>query len=259
MSLKKYQAFNIGDRQVRLRREDTIVNLSYFSTQAFERQEITHICGYTDLNAPKKKGKKEPDGILVRGNINIAYVYSERPPISTNMGYIKIDNTNEFVAITTRRYACLPIIFVLMILLLLLLPYCNKDTGSTPTTTPWNPVIEANLGEDETSNTQSANSQIQIAGFSSWHISAGESENLPITLENPEGNPCYFSFSIVLENGEKIYQSNMVPPGEAIKKITINRSLNAGVYPAIVHIDTNSLKDGKEMNKADLNINICVS
>ena len=259
MSLKKYQTSIYGDREKRVRRDDWPIDINYFSPAAFKKQENAHICGYTDLKPMKPKKKKTPSGVLAWGSTNVSYVYSERPPFSMNKGYILADGTNDYVVITTRRYACLPIIFVLMILLLLLLPYCNKDTGSTPTTTPWNPVIEANLGEDETSNTQSANSQIQIAGFSSWHISAGESENLPITLENPEGNPCYFSFSIVLENGEKIYQSNMVPPGEAIKKITINRSLNAGVYPAIVHIDTNSLKDGKEMNKADLNINICVS
>ena len=138
------------------------------------------------------------------------------------------------------------------------MPYCNKDTDSAQNTKPWSPTIEANLGEDDTSSTRPAGSQIEIAGFSSWHIPAGETKNLPITLKNPDGNPCYFSFSIILSDGETIYQSDMVPPGEAIKQITINRALSTGEYAATIHIDTNALEDGRAMNKADLNLTITV-
>ena len=50
----------------------------------------------------------------------------------------------------------------------------------------------------------------------------------------------------------------MVPPGEAIKQITINRALSTGEYAATIHIDTNALEDGRAMNKADLNLTITV-
>lgn len=258
MSFKEYKIDVFGDKQKKVKRAGQVIEFDYFSQSAFDRQHNAHICGYTTLKPPKQKNKKEPDGILMCGSTEVAYVYRDRPMFSSNKGYIKISGADEFVAITTRRFYLFAILFLLLILLALLLPYCNKDTGSAQNTKPWSPTIEANLGEDDTSSTRPSGSQIEIAGFSSWHIPAGETENLPITLKNPDGNPCYFSFSIILSNGETIYQSDMVPPGEAIKKITINRALSAGEYAATIHIDTNALDDGRAMNKADLNLTITV-
>ena len=256
--MKRYKADAFGDRQKKLKRNGEAIVLDYFSPYVFEKQDNAHICGYTTLKPPKQKNKKEPDGILMCGSTEVAYVYRDRPMFSSNKGYIKISGADEFVAITTRRFYLLAFLFLLLILLALLLPYCNKDTGSAQNTEPWSPTIEANLGEDDTSSTRPAGSQIEIAGFSSWHIPAGKTENLPITLKNPDGNPCYFSFSIILSDGETIYQSDMVPPGEAIKQITINRALSTGEYAATIHIDTNALEDGRAMNKADLNLTITV-
>ena len=46
---------------------------------------------------------------------------------------------------------------------------------------------------------------------------------------NPEGNPCYFTFTLVLKDtDETIYQSKMVEPGKAITQITLSKELSAG-------------------------------
>ena len=101
--------------------------------------------------------------------------------------------------------------------------------------------------------------QIKIAGFSSWHVPAEQTENIPIALKNPDNNPCYFSFTIVLtDTDEIIYQSDMVPPGESIRKIDISKPLSEGTYPAIVQIRTNELETGETMNSADLKLTITV-
>ena len=72
-------------------------------------------------------------------------------------------------------------------------------------------------------------------------------------LVNPEGNPCYFTFEIVLkETGESLYQSKLVPPGQAITEITMSKALSAGEYQATIKITTTSLEDGSAMNGANV-------
>ena len=102
--MKRYKADAFGDRQKKLKRNGEAIVLDYFSPYVFEKQDNAHICGYTTLKPPKQKNKKEPDGILMSGNTEVAYVYNDRPMFSSNKGYIKISGTDKFVAITTRRF-----------------------------------------------------------------------------------------------------------------------------------------------------------
>ena len=74
-----------------------------------------------------------------------------------------------------------------------------------------------------------------------------------MALLNPEGNPCYFTFELVLkDSGETLYKSKMVPPGKAITKITLSRALPAGEYNATIKITTASLENGGAMNGANV-------
>ena len=141
MSFKEYKIDVFGDKRKKVKRAGQVIEFNYFSQSAFDRQDNAHFCGYTDLKPPKQKRKKEPDGILMCGSTEVAYVYNDRPMFSSNKGYIKISGTDEFVAITTRRFYLLAVLFLLLILLALLLPYCNKDTDSAHNTTPWSPTI----------------------------------------------------------------------------------------------------------------------
>jgi len=66
-------------------------------------------------------------------------------------------------------------------------------------------------------------------------------------LLNPEGNPCYFTFELVLtDTDEVLYISMQVEPGQMITNITLNRALPAGRYNAELRITTASLQDGSE-------------
>ena len=78
-----------------------------------------------------------------------------------------------------------------------------------------------------------------------------------MNLMNPEGNPCYFTFEIVLSDaGESIYKSAMVEPGKAISNVKLNHSLSAGEYKATIKISTSSLTDGTAMNGANVETTI---
>ena len=92
---------------------------------------------------------------------------------------------------------------------------------------------------------------IKIPGYPSITLPKDQ-KTVNVALLNPEGNPCYFTFEIVLKDtGESLYKSKLVPPGKAITEITMSRALSAGEYNATIKITT-SLEDGSAMNGANV-------
>ena len=82
---------------------------------------------------------------------------------------------------------------------------------------------------------------------------SADTKDVTMNLQNPEGNPCYFTFEIILTEGEEtIYTSKLVEPGKAITDVTLSRALEKGEYPAVIKITTTSLTDGSAMNGADV-------
>ena len=78
-------------------------------------------------------------------------------------------------------------------------------------------------------------------------------EDVEVALLNPEGNPCYFTFELVLtDTDEVLYTSKQVEPGQMITNITLNRALPARQYNAELRITTASLQDGSAMNGANV-------
>lgn len=255
MQLKKYPIELFGDKTKTVHRKHKI---RYISPIQFEQQQNANICGYTDLRLRKSKKHKEPIGILSDNESDISYVYSTRSKTAAIKGYIKLKDTeNKYIAITST--SILPWLLILLALLLLILisilSFCNKQHPESPI---FRPNIEHNTGTNEEEENEAKG--IQVRGFTTWSIPANTSKNLSIPLENPEGNPCYFSFEILLsDTGEVIYSSDMVPPGEKISRINITREFDAGDYPATIKIKTNELITGKEMNSPAIQIIIHVS
>lgn len=93
---------------------------------------------------------------------------------------------------------------------------------------------------------------IAIPGYPSIGLAAG-TKDVRVTLLNPEGNPCYFTFELVLKDtGESLYTSKLVPPGKAVTNITLSRTLEPGDYDATIKITTSSLTDQTAMNGANV-------
>ena len=93
---------------------------------------------------------------------------------------------------------------------------------------------------------------IKIPGYPSITLPKNQ-KTVNVALLNPEGNPCYFTFEIVLKDtGESIYKSKLVPPGKAITEITMSRALPAGEYNATIKITTTSVADSSTMNGANV-------
>lgn len=101
-------------------------------------------------------------------------------------------------------------------------------------------------------NTGGEATGIQIPGYPSISLPA-DTETVNVALLNPEGNPCYFTFELVLKDTDEVlYTSKLVPPGQAIYEITLSHPLAAGEYDAVIRISTTSLEDGSAMNGANV-------
>lgn len=93
---------------------------------------------------------------------------------------------------------------------------------------------------------------ISVPGYPTIYLPAGQTD-VEVAFANPEGNPCYFTFQLVLKDtGEILYESKQVPPGEAITRATLTKALDAGEYPAVLKISTASITDQSAMNGADM-------
>ena len=107
--------------------------------------------------------------------------------------------------------------------------------------------------------TDTAEDQIAVPGYSTIQFPAN-TQQVSIVLPNPENNPCYFVFSIVLsDSGETVYRSGMIPPGMAVTEITLLRPLESGTYPIEIRIETFSLTDKSPMNGANVKATLVVS
>lgn len=194
--------------------------------------------------------KKSRTNLVIQSENQSFDLFKERPLFSAVRGYVKGNDGNFYGII---RSSFLPLLLLIaMLFCLLTMFYPNEPTVDDE---PWNPVIEQFTGFDETTE-EAERKQITICGFTEWNVKAGETGNLPISLKNPDGNPCYFTFIITLEDGTVLYQSDHVPPGNEIKRIKINEPLEKGTYTAFVSILTNELETGAKMNSADTKITI---
>ena len=134
----------------------------------------------------------------------------------------------------------------------------GKDVPLTPGTSQnGNLEIDEGAGDwngqqlpDKTDDAPAAG--IKIPGYPSITLPKDQ-KTVNVALLNPEGNPCYFAFEIVLKDtGESLYKSKLVPPGKAITEITMSKALSAGEYDATIKITTTSLEDGSAMNGANV-------
>ena len=99
---------------------------------------------------------------------------------------------------------------------------------------------------------------IKIPGYPSITI-AKDTEDVRMSLLNPEGNPCYFKFVIELkDSGEVIYESKYVEPGKAISDVHLTRPLEAGEYTAVIKISTISLDGATPLNGANVETKLIV-
>ena len=112
------------------------------------------------------------------------------------------------------------------------------------------PALDQNARAWTASAASDQPGQIQIPGYGEIIFKANEATQ-QITLYNPEGNPCYFTFSLSIDEDEEIlYESGMVEPGKAIEAIQLTHPLPEGDYQLNIHINTFDLDTETPLNGA---------
>lgn len=84
-------------------------------------------------------------------------------------------------------------------------------------------------GDRDTYTGKKNTDTIDIPGFAAMNFQAEVTEQA-VNLYNPEQNTCYFKMTILLDDGTKLWESELVEPGKAIYNLILDEPLDAGVY-----------------------------
>lgn len=163
--------------------------------------------------------------------------------------YIPIENDSYIVV---KKSNVLFLIILFMMITLMVVGLLWKYTGG--------PTLDPNAEAYKSSLKRPADwdsSSILIPGYDKIKMTAGEDE-LNIILTNPEKNPCYFKFSIMLDkNKEMIYSSGLIKPGHAVKKPKLTKAITEGTHPITIKVETYSLDNYEvSLNGGEVKTNI---
>lgn len=155
-----------------------------------------------------------------------------------------------------KRIIIIVLAVVVVALAVILIFTLSKEPGNSntnPQDTNSDFIIDPNAGDGVTvTETPQKADSIKIPGYPSITIAAN-TPNVTMALLNPEGNPCYFKFEIVLKDtDETIYESQFVPPGKTITDVTLTRGLSEGEHPATIKISTVALDQKTPLNGANV-------
>lgn len=167
-------------------------------------------------------------------------------------GYIPCVNENGeegYIRIIKKRKKWLALFLILLLLIPLLLGVKYfVDQGNKID------LDEAAISYQMPNGMKNENpEEIMIPVFGELTMAEGTTE-ITAGFANPEGNPCYFKYSIVLKEENKVlYESKWIEPGTAVVEINVSEKLPKGNYPILIKIDTGTLEDPEvEMNSGKI-------
>ena len=138
----------------------------------------------------------------------------------------------------------------------------NKSTDITDSNAPLGGIgFKLDEGAKEytgsTPENRGGTPGIKIPGYGTVTLPSGTTD-VKMILLNPEGNPCYFVFELVI-NGESYYKSDFVQPSMCIEDLTLTKPLKKGTYTATLKIKTYSLDESHtQMNGANVEFELIV-
>lgn len=190
---------------------------------------------HTSFNS--KKTKKTLLAQLVRP------VGTYKKPFYRVHGYIPDEAENTYIVVKKvyLRMIIVPIIVIsVLVAFFFLLSEQQGNSFLDKNAKPFETQIKREDMED---------SKILLPGFETLYMDEG-SDELYVALANPEGNPCFFQYTIYMEGSKKeIYQSGMIKPGEAVTTVKMPNKMKKGTYKLTIQIQSYSLSD----HKAELN------
>ena len=126
-------------------------------------------------------------------------------------------------------------------------------------------VIDPNAGDYVAPKAPESEPGVVIPGWGSMTIPANTEVLDQVDFFNPEENAglyyLTFKFCLLNANGEiseVLWESQAVPPGKHIQKITLSRGLPAGTYEAVVHVQPYRMSDETPTNSANMKTKLIV-
>ena len=154
-------------------------------------------------------------------------------------------------------------VFVISGGLTLIFPGLAPGSGSSPL--GGGLVIDPNAGDYVAPEAPKQEQGVAIPGWGSMTIPANTQELNMVDFFNPiENDGLYyltFKFCLLNANGEiseVLWESQAVPPGKHIQKITMSRGLPAGTYEAVVHVQPYRMSDQTPTNSANMRTTLIV-
>ncbi|GAA0705359.1 hypothetical protein GCM10008904_13130 [Paraclostridium ghonii] len=186
------------------------------------------------------------EGIEYEGNeLSIGNIGTNNKRNRKVVGYIECGE-NEYVAVVKSNWTRIVVILVAILALLFGL-IAMKNSG---------PKLDS-AAKDYVANIQRPadwdSSKIAIPGFNEIKAKYGEGAAY-VALWNPMDNPVYFQYDVIIDQtGKSILKTNLIPPGKAVTKIPISKSLKPGTYDITLKVNTYSLDDHtKPMNGGEV-------
>ena len=154
-------------------------------------------------------------------------------------------------------------VFVISGGLTLIFPGLAPGSGSSPL--GGGLVIDPNAGDYVAPEAPKQEQGVAIPGWGSMTIPANTQVLDMVDFFNPEVNDglYYLTFKLCLLNAngeisEVLWESQAVPPGKHIQKITMSRGLPAGTYDAVVHVQPYRMSDQTPTNSANMKAKLIV-
>ena len=95
---------------------------------------------------------------------------------------------------------------------------------------------------------------IAIPGYETLSFAAGKTAQA-VNLQNPAENACTFVLTLTpTDGGEALWTGKALSPGEAFTRITLEKALDVGDYPATLHYDCYTLNNNTPLNGAEIQL-----
>lgn len=117
----------------------------------------------------------------------------------------------------------------------------NSNAVVDSGTKDWKMEDESDKGEGD----------ISIPGYSTMIMKAGQRQQ-KVDIGNPPENDCYFRVTLLLEDGTRLFRSEMIEPGKGFHSIELEKAMEAGTYPAVIRYDCYTFdEEQKPLNGAE--------
>lgn len=204
------------------------------------------------------KGKKLLGDIKCSGCSLPAYSL-DYSVLNRTAGYIQIDD-NEFAVIKKSNVLFLILYFFAVISIAVLAAFCLADCSDIPPDDIKNsksaseeivlPYKVTTLQNIDTKNAAFVMPEQQIIHF------RANQRLQSYTFSNQKINPYYVVIQIIM-NGDVLYESAYIPPGSALQKIELNKTISAGTYDVIIRYFTYSFdSEMKALDSYQSNVKI---